>query len=75
MRPSEIRERTNEELQQLGKDLRRELWKARFNNHTHQLDDTSKIRQLRKDVARVESIIRERTGAAEAAPAAEGTEE
>ncbi|MFW5875942.1 MAG: 50S ribosomal protein L29 [Myxococcota bacterium] len=63
MKAHEIRERTDEELAKLGAELRRELWKARFDNHTNQLDDTSQIDKLRKDIARVETIRAERAKA------------
>jgi large subunit ribosomal protein L29 len=72
MNAAEIRERTDEELRKLGAELRRELWKARFDNHTNNLDDPSKIQKLRRDVARVETVIRER---AEATRAARGSEQ
>ncbi|MBW1762927.1 MAG: 50S ribosomal protein L29, partial [Deltaproteobacteria bacterium] len=38
----------------------RQLWKARFDNHTNQLDDTSSIPKLRRDLARVKTILTER---------------
>jgi large subunit ribosomal protein L29 len=60
MKAQEIRERTDDELRKLGGELRRELWKARFDNHTNNLDDTSKIHKLRRDVARVETELRKR---------------
>ena len=34
MKPAEIRERTTEDLIGLEKDLTRQLWKSRFDNHT-----------------------------------------
>ena len=37
MKPSEIREKTQDELEGLESELRRQLWKARFDNHTNQL--------------------------------------
>ena len=53
MKPEDIRGNTVEELAVLEGDLRRRLWKARFDNHTNQLDDTSTIQKLRRDLARV----------------------
>ena len=41
MKPEDIRTNTVEELAVIEGDLRRQLWKARFDNHTNQLDDTS----------------------------------
>ncbi len=60
MKASELRERTDEELRELEQELRRKLWKARFDNHANLLDDTSEIRKLRRDVARVLTILTER---------------
>lgn len=77
MKGNDVRERTTEELRGMEKDLARELWQARLDNNTNQLDDTASVRRLRKDIARVKTILRERelTGDAgpqtEAAPAAD----
>ncbi|KPK13257.1 MAG: hypothetical protein AMJ62_15380 [Myxococcales bacterium SG8_38] len=60
MKPEDIRGNTVEELAVLEGDLRRRLWKARFDNHTNQLDDTSTIQKLRRDLARVKTILTER---------------
>jgi len=60
MKPADIRESTTEELAIMEGDLRRQLWKARFDNHTSQLDDTSSIQKLRRDLARVKTILTER---------------
>jgi large subunit ribosomal protein L29 len=65
MKSEDIRTNTIEELAVLEGDLRRQLWKARFDNHTNQLDDTSSIPKLRRDLARVKTILTEhRTEAA-----------
>ncbi len=65
MKVKEIRELNEEELNNLEGDLARKLWKARFDNHTNALDDTSEIKQIRRDIARVKTIITERASAAE----------
>ena len=67
MKIEDIRERSTEELNVLEGDLRRQLWKARFDNHTNQLDDTSSIQKLRRDLARVKTILTQRTSAGAAA--------
>lgn len=56
MKNSEIRERSEGDLGQLESELSRDLWKARFSNYTNQLDDTAKIRRLKRDIARVRTI-------------------
>lgn len=65
MKASEIREKTQEELQELEAELRRKIWKARFDNLSNQLDDTSSIKKLRRDLARVKTILTERDGASQ----------
>ena len=57
MKAKELKERSENELQGMEKDLRRELWKTRFSNFTNQLDDTAKLRRLRRSVARVKTIL------------------
>ena len=60
MKISEVREKSSEELQSLEGDLKRKLWKARFDNLSNQLDDTSSIPALRRDIARVKTVLTER---------------
>lgn len=60
MKITEVRERDTNELRNLEKDLARELWQSRFSNHTNQLDDTAKVRRLRRDIAKVKTVLRER---------------
>ena len=60
MKAAEIREKNSEELQSLQKDLRVQLFKARIQNHTNQLDSTAKLGKLRKDIARINTVLRQR---------------
>ena len=60
MKIAEVRERGTDELRNMENDLARELWKARLDNHTNQLDDTAKLRRLRRDIAKVKTVLRER---------------
>lgn len=66
MKASEMREgNTTDELTELEKELKRKLWKARFDNHTNQLDDTSELKKIKRDIARVKTILTQRAGASE----------
>ena len=56
MKIDDMREKTGGELDEIEHDLRRDLWKSRFENYTNQLDDTAKIRRLRKDIARLKTL-------------------
>ena len=54
MKKSELRERSVGDLAQLEQEIGRDLWKTRFSNYTNQLDDTAKVRRLRRQIAREE---------------------
>ena len=60
MKAKDLRDRSPSELQEMEQDLTRNLWKARFSNFTNQLDDTAKMRRLRRDLARVKTVITEK---------------
>jgi large subunit ribosomal protein L29 len=60
VKTTEIREKNSEELATLQKDLRVQLFKARIQNHTNQLNSTAELGKLRKDIARIATIIRQR---------------
>ena len=74
MRAKEIRERTDEELQQMKEDAETELFRVRLQNAIHQLDNTGQIKAKRRDIARINTILSERANAKGSAPA-EGGEE
>jgi len=46
-------------------DAKKELFNLRFQNATNQLDNTSRIKDVRKNIARIQTIITERVNAAE----------
>lgn len=60
MKASDLRERTQAELEKEEKDLKAELFKLRFQLATNQLENPMKLRDVRKSIARVKTIIRER---------------
>lgn len=57
MKPSELKDKSIDELVELEKTTARELWQSKFSNYSNQLDDTDKIRRLRRDVARVKTAL------------------
>jgi large subunit ribosomal protein L29 len=63
MKPSEIREKTTDELKELEQTMARDLFKARFANYSNQLDDTDKVRRMRRDIARIKTVLSERSKA------------
>ena len=66
MRANEIKDLTTAEIEQKIKALKEELFNLRFQLATGQLENTARIRQVRKDIARMKTIIREREIAANA---------
>ena len=60
MRAKEIRDRSNEELLSIERQMAETLFKHRLKNSTNQLTDSSQIRKVKRDLARVKTIIRER---------------
>ncbi|QQR90445.1 MAG: 50S ribosomal protein L29 [Myxococcales bacterium] len=66
MKFEEIKERSTDDLEGLEKELRRELWQARFANATNQLEDTAKIKRLRRDIARAKTLKTQRLSQSQA---------
>lgn len=60
MKPSEIRELTLDDLQLKIKDLSKELFNIKFQHTAGRLDNPMKIPQLKKDIARMKTIIKEK---------------
>jgi len=60
MKASEIRNMTTAEVEQKIKALKEELFNLRFQLATGQLENPARIRQVRKDIARAKTILRER---------------
>lgn len=56
MKPSEIREKTDDELVKLEKDLREEFFRIRIKQSTGQTDKTHRLKEIRKDIARLLTI-------------------
>ena len=60
MKPEKIRELTVEDLQGREKELQEQLFKLRFQKSIGQLDNALKLRETRRDIARVKTILREK---------------
>jgi large subunit ribosomal protein L29 len=68
MKIYEIRERTDEELMTLARQLHEDLYKLRVQKATNQLENTNTPRRTRKDLARVLSVIQARQMGIEKSP-------
>lgn len=63
MKAEELRALPGDELAAKGRELRDQLWNARMKKATGQLENTALLRTLRRDIARVETVLREKRGA------------
>jgi large subunit ribosomal protein L29 len=69
MKSKDLKERSDSDLVELGQQLQRDLFSARMKNHTGQLDDTSQLKKLRRDLARIAQIRGQRAKDQKAASA------
>ncbi len=60
MKVSEMRDKTQEELQKELSELKSELFKLRFQHVTNQLENPMKLNDVKKAIAKVKTVIRER---------------
>lgn len=59
MRAAELRDLPYEELQEKLAESKEELFNLRFQLATNQLDNTARMRSVRRDIARIATAIRE----------------
>ncbi|GMQ92630.1 MAG: 50S ribosomal protein L29 [Acidimicrobiia bacterium] len=64
MNASELRKLNYKELGEMLDESKEELFNLRFQHVTNQLDNTSRIKQVKRDVARVATVMREQELAA-----------
>ena len=60
MKAKEIREMSSEELENKLKELKNELFNLRFQHAINQLDNPHRISDVKKDIARVMTVLREK---------------
>ncbi len=58
--PFGLREKTSNELDKELVDLKKELFKLRFQMATNQLDNPMKLKSVKRSIAKVKTVIRER---------------
>ena len=59
MKSREIREMSLEEMQRKGDDLKEEMFNLRFQHGAGQLENTAILKQTKRDIARIETLIKE----------------
>lgn len=60
MKASEIRELNSEDLAKKENELNKELFNLKYQHHTAQLENTARMRQVRKDIARLKTVKAEK---------------
>jgi len=60
MKPSDLRVRTEDELTEQVETLGKEIFNLRFQRASGQLENTARVRQVRRDIARIKTILGER---------------
>ena len=59
MKAKELRELSTEDLRKKEQDLREDYFKLRFQHGIRQLENPARLAQLRKDIARVQTVMNE----------------
>ena len=75
MKASELRELTSAELENKLQSLKEELFNLRFQLTINQLDNPMRIKAVKKDIARVQTVIRQNELAEQADAYGEGGDE
>jgi large subunit ribosomal protein L29 len=60
MKPSKVREMGLEELQTKERELSEQLFRLRVQKSIGQLDNAIKLREIRRDIARVKTVLRDK---------------
>jgi large subunit ribosomal protein L29 len=74
MKASAIRSRTDDELSEEVDTLSKEIFNLRFQRASGQLENTARVRQVRRNIARIKTILDERRHQSEKARAPQGTQ-
>lgn len=61
MKPEDLRTRTDDELRAQLVDLRKEAFNLRFQKASGQLENTARVRTVRRNIARVKTVLGEKT--------------
>lgn len=67
MKPEDIRAKSADELNDQLLQLKKEQFNLRFQRASGQLENTARVRAVRRDIARIKTVLGERVSAAEAA--------
>jgi large subunit ribosomal protein L29 len=62
MKANELRDLSVDELSKKADELSRELFNLRFQLHTGHLENSARIPQVRREIARVKTVLRQKRG-------------
>ncbi len=60
MKPEDIRAKSDDQLRDELRDLKKEAFNLRFQRASGQLENTARVRDVRRDIARVQTVLNER---------------
>ncbi len=63
MNATDVRAKSDDELKDALINLRKEAFNLRFQKASGQLENTARVRQVRRDIARIKTVLSERTDA------------
>ncbi|MEO5338202.1 MAG: 50S ribosomal protein L29 [Magnetospirillum sp. WYHS-4] len=66
MKVTDLRTKTDDELKDSIRNLRKEAFNLRFQRASGQLENTARVRQVRRDIARIKTVLGQRRVAAKA---------
>ena len=61
MKAEDVRAKTEDELKDQLVALKKEQFNLRFQRASGQMENTARVRQVRRDIARIQTILREKT--------------
>ncbi|MBC27412.1 MAG: 50S ribosomal protein L29 [Rhodospirillaceae bacterium] len=61
MKAADVKQKSDDELAEQLIELRKESFNLRFQRASGQLENTGRVRQVRRDIARVKTVIKERS--------------
>ncbi len=64
MKVEDLRQKSEDELNQEVLDLKKEAFNLRFQRASGQLENTARVRQVRRDIARIKTVLHERRATA-----------
>ncbi|MBI11131.1 MAG: 50S ribosomal protein L29 [Rhodospirillaceae bacterium] len=64
MKVEDLRQKSDDELNQEVLDLRKEAFNLRFQRASGQLENTARVRQVRRDIARLKTVLHQRRASA-----------